>query len=214
MGRAVGAATGADVPSGAGTAAVIAGSDVLLAEDVALVRGGRLLFEGLSFRLAPGGALLVTGRNGAGKSSLLRLVAGLLAPDAGTLANPFPTALLASDQALKPDRTVASELAYWAGMDGASADAVAQAAEAMAVTALLPFRCGQLSSGQRQRVAIARTLASGARLWLLDEPANALDTASEARLVAAVEAHRAKGGLVMAATHQPLGLQDAGSLTL
>ena len=82
------------------------------------------------------------------------------------------------------------------------------------MTALLPFRCGQLSSGQRQRVAIARTIASGARLWLLDEPANALDTASEARLVAAVEAHRAAGGLVMAATHQPLGLTNAASLTL
>jgi heme exporter protein A len=193
---------------------VKASAESLVADGVALVRGGRLLFEGLSFRLEPGGALIITGRNGAGKSSLLRLVAGLLAPDAGTLSNPFATALLASDQALKPDRTVASELAFWAGMDGASADTVAAAAEAMAVTALLPFRCGQLSSGQRQRVAIARTIASGARLWLLDEPANALDTASEARLVAAVEAHRAAGGLVMAATHQPLGLTNAASLTL
>jgi heme exporter protein A len=192
----------------------MASAESLVADDVALMRGGRLLFEGLSFRLEAGGALLVTGRNGAGKSSLLRLVAGLLAPDAGALSNPFATALLASDQALKPDRTVASELSFWAGLDGASPDAVAQAAEAMAVTALLPFRCGQLSSGQRQRVAIARTLASGARLWLLDEPANALDAASEARLVAAVEAHRAAGGLVLAATHQPLGLKDAGSLTL
>jgi heme exporter protein A len=186
----------------------------LIADKVALVRGGRLLFEGLSFRLEPGGALLVTGRNGAGKSSLLRLVAGLLAPDAGALSNPFATALLASDQALKPDRTVASELAFWAGLDGASADAVVRAAEAMAVLPLMPFRCGQLSSGQRQRVAIARTIASGARLWLLDEPANALDIASEARLVAAVEAHRAAGGLVLAATHQPLKLEGAAALTL
>jgi heme exporter protein A len=189
-------------------------AESLVADAVTLVRGGRLLFEGLSFRLAPGGALLVTGRNGAGKSSLLRLVAGLLAPDAGTLGNPFSTALLASDQALKPDRTVAGELAFWADLDGISADALAAAAETMAVTPLLAFRCGQLSSGQRQRVAIARTIASGARLWLLDEPANALDTASEARLVAAIEAHRANGGLVMAATHQPLPLADAAGLTL
>jgi heme exporter protein A len=192
----------------------MASAECLVADAVALVRGGRLLFEGLSFRLEAGGALLVTGRNGAGKSSLLRLVAGLLAPDAGTLSNPFATALLASDQALKPDRTVASELAFWAGLDGASPEAVSRAAEAMAVTALMPFRCGQLSSGQRQRVAIARTLASGARLWLLDEPANALDAASEERLVAAVEAHRQAGGLVLAATHQPLPLKEAGSLTL
>lgn len=189
-------------------------AESLVADDIALVRGGRLLFEGLSFRLEPGGALLVTGRNGAGKSSLLRLVAGLLAPDDGTLSNPFATALLASDQALKPDRTVQGELAFWAGLDGAGADAVAAAADAMAVTALLPFRCGQLSSGQRQRVAIARTIASGARLWLLDEPTSALDAASDALLIAAVEAHRAGGGLVLAATHQPLGLAGAAGLTL
>jgi heme exporter protein A len=189
-------------------------AEALVADRVALVRGGRLLFEELSFRLEPGGALLVTGRNGAGKSSLLRLVAGLLAPDAGTLSNPFACALLASDQALKPDRTVQGELAFWAGLDGAGADKVAAAAAAMAVTALLPFRCGQLSSGQRQRVAIARTIASGARLWLLDEPTSALDAASDALLIAAVEAHRAGGGLVMAATHQPLGLAGAAGLTL
>jgi heme exporter protein A len=191
-----------------------ASAECLAADDIALVRGGRLLFEGLSFRLAPGGALLVTGRNGAGKSSLLRLVAGLLAPDAGTLSNPFATSLLASDQALKPDRTVQGELDFWAGLDGADPDTVAAAADAMAVTALLPFRCGQLSSGQRQRVAIARTIASGARLWLLDEPTSALDAASDALLIAAVEAHRAGGGLVLAATHQPLGLAGATGLSL
>jgi heme exporter protein A len=191
-----------------------ASAESLAADDVALVRGGRLLFEGLSFRLEPGGALLVTGRNGAGKSSLLRLVAGLLAPDAGTLSNPFPTALLASDQALKPDRTVASELAFWAGLDGAGAKAVEAAAEAIAVTALLGFRCGQLSSGQRQRVAIARTIASGARLWLLDEPTSALDAASEQRLLDAVAVHRTGGGLVLAATHQPLPFPGAVEMSL
>lgn len=189
-------------------------SVALSASDVALVRGNRLLFEGLSFTVQAGGALLVTGRNGAGKSSLLRLVAGLLAPDAGELHNPFQTALLASEQALKPDRPVAAELAFWAGLDGASGDVLAAATEAMAVQPLLEFRCGQLSSGQRQRVAIARTIASGADLWLLDEPANALDSASEARLLAAIASHRAAGGLVMAATHQPLPLPGAQELRL
>jgi heme exporter protein A len=188
--------------------------DTLRADNLALERGGRLLFEGLFFQLAPGEALLVTGPNGAGKSSLLRLVAGLLEPSSGRLENPFPTAFLASEPALKPDRTVAGELAFWAGLDGSAADSVAAAADAMAVTALRDFRCGQLSSGQRQRVAIARTIASGAALWLLDEPTSALDAASEGRLLAAVAAHRASGGLVLAATHQPLPFPGAQALAL
>lgn len=186
----------------------------LKAEGLALVRGQRLLFEGLSFALAPGGALLVTGANGAGKSSLLRLVAGLLEPTAGHIELDVSLALLASDPALKPDQTVERELRFWAGLDSAPAERVAAACETMAVTPLLSFRCGQLSSGQRQRVAIARTIASGARLWLLDEPTSALDTQSEARLVAAIAAHRAAGGMVMAATHQPLPLPGAATLSL
>jgi heme exporter protein A len=192
----------------------MASTEILRGETLALVRGGRLLFEGLGFQLSPGEALLITGRNGAGKSSLLRLVSGLLAPDAGQLHNPFSTALLASEQALKPDGRVRAELGFWAGLDGAPAQTVVAAAEAMAVTPLLDFRCGQLSSGQRQRVAIARTIASGAKLWLLDEPTNALDSASEERLLAAVAAHRANGGLVMAATHQALPLPGARTLSL
>lgn len=192
----------------------MASPEILRADAVALMRGGRLVFDNLSFTLSPGEALLVTGRNGAGKSSLLRLVAGLLEADAGVVKNPFATSLLASEQALKPDGRVRSELAFWAGLDGTCAERLAEATDAMAVTALLDFRCGQLSSGQRQRVAIARTLASGASLWLLDEPANALDAASEQRLLAAVAAHRARGGLVMVATHQPLPLPAARTLAL
>ena len=190
------------------------GTQRLVATDLALVRGGRLLFEGLGFTLGAGEALVVTGRNGAGKSSLLRLLGGLLAPDAGTLDNPFPTGLLGSETALKPDRPVQAELAFWAALDGAPPDRLRTACAAMAVDTLLGFRCGQLSSGQRQRVAIARLIASDARLWLLDEPTSALDAASEQRLSDAVAAHRAAGGLVIAATHAPLPWPGAASLAL
>lgn len=189
-------------------------SPLLQAEGLCLRRGGRLLFEDLDFRLAPGEALLVTGRNGAGKSSLLRLLAGLLEADDGLLHNPFATALLGSEPALKPDQTVRQELAFWAAIDGASVASVEQAATAMAVAPLQDFPCRTLSSGQRQRVAIARTMASGADLWLLDEPTNALDSTAQQWLLQAIAAHRAGGGLVIAATHQPLPLPEAQELRL
>ena len=192
----------------------MASDDWLIADDLSLARGGRPLFDGLSFRLTRGDALLVTGRNGAGKSSLLRLLAGLLAPTAGHVANPFSTGWLAAETALKPDRRVCEELRWWAAIDGATEGAVDSASDSMAVAALHEFRCGQLSSGQRQRVALARLIASGAVLWLLDEPTNALDAPSEQRLLRAVEAHRAAGGLVVAASHQPLPMPGARELTL
>ncbi len=191
----------------------MASGECLKGEGLSLVRGQRLLFEGLEFSLAPGDALMITGRNGAGKSSLLRLVAGLLEPTEGTISNPFQTALLSSEPALKPDRTVASELAFWAGLDG-TLDRLPAAASAMSVDALMEFRCGQLSSGQRQRVALTRTIASGTQLWLLDEPANALDATSEGLLMDAIARHRATGGLVMIATHAPLAAPGAKALSL
>ena len=192
----------------------MASDDWLIADDLCLSRGGKPLFDGLTFRLGAGDALLITGRNGAGKSSLLRLLAGLLAPTAGKISNPFPTGWLASEPALKPDRKVRDELCWWMKLDGASAAAVESACDAMAVTALLDFRCGQLSSGQRQRIALARLIASGARLWLLDEPTNALDSASENRLLAAIDSHRATGGIVVAATHQPLRMPGCRHIQL
>lgn len=186
----------------------------LRASGLALVRGGRLLFEGLDFALHAGEALIVTGPNGAGKSSLLRLVAGLLEPAAGGLENPFTTGLLGPDLALKRDRTLGSELAFWGQLDGATLASLAAAAEAMAVRPLLGLPVGMLSAGQRQRAAIARLIGSGARLWLLDEPTNALDRQSEQRLLDAIAAHRAAGGLVIAATHQPLLLAAAETLVI
>lgn len=187
---------------------------LLAASGLAVLRGSRLLVEDLDLEVGPGDAVLVTGPNGAGKSTLLRVIAGLLEPAAGRIGNPFATALLASEPALKPDRTVAAELAFWAALDNAPGTALSAATEAMAVGPLADMRCGQLSSGQRQRVAIARTIASGARLWLLDEPTSALDAASAGRLLGAIAAHRAQGGLVVAATHQPLPLPGADTRAL
>ncbi len=186
----------------------------LLADGLALRRGGRLLFAGLRFQVAPGGALLVTGPNGIGKSSLLRLLAGLLEPAAGRLENPFTTALLGPELALKRDQTLGSELRWWAALDGADDAAVQQAADAMGLRPLLDIAVAMLSAGQRQRAAIARMIASGAQLWLLDEPTNALDSSARARLLAAMARHRASGGLIVAATHQPLPLEGAGLLAL
>jgi heme exporter protein A len=180
---------------------------------LACVRGGRLIFDDLDLRLAAGGALLVRGPNGAGKSSLLRVLAGLLRPAAGRLSNPFRTAYLGHDNALKPDRSLAQELRFWSRLDGAGdrwRDALARFD--LAPLADLPTRV--LSSGQKRRAALARTWASGAELWLLDEPSVGLDAASLDRLAAACAEHRAAGGLIVAATHVPMGIEDGDVLVL
>jgi heme exporter protein A len=180
---------------------------------LACVRGGRLIFDGLDVRVAPGGALLVRGPNGAGKSSLLRLLAGLLRPAAGTLVNPFGTAYLGHDNALKPDRTLGQELRFWARLDGAEAR-WREALDRFDLAPLVDLPTRVLSSGQKRRAALARTWASGAKLWLLDEPSVGLDAASIDRLAAACAAHRATGGLVVAATHVPMGIEDGEVLTI
>ncbi|WP_448581251.1 heme ABC exporter ATP-binding protein CcmA [Thermaurantiacus sp.] len=178
----------------------------LLVEGLALVRGGRLLCEGLGFTLGPGEALLLTGANGSGKTSLLRALAGLLEPAAGRIENPFATAFQGPEPALKLDERLADELAFWAALDGQGKAAIWAAAEALALTALLDLPVAYLSAGQRARASLARVLASGAVLWLLDEPTATLDSDSAARLEAAITQHLRSGGLLVAATHQPLGI--------
>jgi heme exporter protein A len=185
----------------------------LEASGLACVRGGRLIFDAIDLRLAPGGALLVRGPNGAGKSSLLRLLAGLLRPAAGRLHNPFGTAYLGHDNALKPERSLAQELRFWARVDGAG-DRWRGALDRFDLAPLAELPTRILSSGQKRRAALARTWASGAELWLLDEPSVGLDTTSIARLAAACADHRAAGGLIVAATHVPMGIEDADVLTL
>lgn len=186
----------------------------LIVEDLDCVRGGRRVLSGLSFMVPRGGALFVSGPNGAGKSSLLRLLAGLLEPAAGGVHNPFRTAYLGHDNALKNDRTLAAELAFWARLDGVPRVRAAEALARFGLEPLAELPVRILSSGQRRRAGLARLWASGAELWLLDEPSVGLDTAALMQLSQAMQTHRAAGGLVVAASHVPLGLEAAQVLAL
>jgi heme exporter protein A len=165
-------------------------------DDVALRRGGRLLFEGLDLTLGPAEALLIAGPNGSGKSSLIRLAAGLLRQERGNVER-SPLALADDNIALDRELPLREALRFWAG----SPDA---AMEALGIGFLADVPVRLLSSGQLKRATLARVAASGATLWLLDEPLNALDADGMASLTAVVEAHRASGGAVLAASHQPL----------
>ena len=171
---------------------------LLEAKGVALVRGGRLLFEGLDLRLGAGDGVHVTGPNGCGKSSLLRLVAGLLRPSAGRIER--ARAALADDGlALDRELPLGRALAFWDGPrlgEGLAAFDLDRLAD-------VPVRL--LSTGQAKRARLARVMASAAPLWLLDEPLNGLDRDGVARLDAAIAAHRAGGGAVISASHAALG---------
>jgi heme exporter protein A len=181
---------------------------MLTFDAVTCVRGGRVLFEDLSFALGPGDAALVTGPNGVGKSSLIRLAAGLLVPAAGSIVGDAPRALLTDQTSLDEELTLVRALAFWARLDGA-ADTVGTALDALALADLADIPVRLLSTGQRRRAAIARVLASGAPLWLLDEPANGLDTAALVLLEAAIARHRAAGGAALVASHTPIALPGA-----
>jgi heme exporter protein A len=165
-------------------------------ESVSLRRGGRRLFEGLNLTLGPGEALQISGPNGSGKSSLLRLAAGLLREERGHVER-SPLALADDNIALDREVPLTRALRFWGG----SVDA---AVEALGIAFLADVPVRLLSSGQLKRATLARVAASGAPLWLLDEPLNALDGEGAARLGVMIEAHRAAGGAVLAASHQPL----------
>jgi heme exporter protein A len=165
--------------------------------DVTLKRGGNVLFEGLDLELGPGERLQVAGPNGCGKSSLIRLAAGLLQPERGHVER---SALALADDAIALDRELLlrNALGFWGG-------AVEQAMVALHIDHLAEVPVRLLSSGQLKRATLARVAASRAPLWLLDEPLNALDTDGRKRLGGAVERHLEDGGAVLAASHQPLG---------
>ena len=178
----------------------------LALEQVACFRGGRLLFEDLSLALEPGEGLLVTGANGVGKTSLLRIAAGLLAPAAGRVVRDGAIALSAEAAALDEDRSLFAALSFWARLDGRDDEAVALAMAAIGLAGLAEVPVRLLSTGQRRRATLARVIASGAGIWLLDEPASGLDAGALGELSAAMAGHLAGGGVILAASHQPLGI--------
>lgn len=182
-------------------------------EGVACVRGGRMLFTGLNLALDAGEAALVSGPNGIGKSSLLRLAAGLLKPFSGKIERAGDVALLAEDHALDPERSLGKAIGFWAGIDGGR-ERLSAAIERVGLDGLGPVPMRFLSTGQRKRAGLARIIASGAGVWLLDEPANGLDSDGIAMLEALVAEHRAGGGIALIASHLPLALPDARDVRL
>lgn len=196
---------------------------MVVAEDVAVFRGERLVFRDVSFAVPAGGALVLTGPNGSGKSTLLRVLAGLVRPAAGRVLWDGADALadlaghgrrvayLGHQDAVKPGLTVAENVRFAASVSGRSI-AAALAAVGLETLAELPAR--MLSAGQKRRLALSRLVLSSAPLWLLDEPTLGLDTGSIERFGALLAGHRAGGGLVVAATHVPLPLPDATGLRL
>jgi heme exporter protein A len=179
--------------------------------DVSCARGGRVLFAGISFALRAGDVLAVGGPNGVGKSSLLRVAAGLLRAEAGVVTRDGTVALADEAPALDPALPLGTALGFWAAIDGGKVrDALASVD--MAHLAQVPVR--MLSTGQRRRATLARTLAAGADIWLLDEPANGLDAAGVTILEGLIAAHRLRGGIAVVATHQALALPDAKALVL
>jgi heme exporter protein A len=193
----------------------------LTARALACVRGGREVFRNVSFSLAAGGALTIAGPNGAGKSSLLRLVAGLLRPAGGQIRlEGGESELTLAEQvhylghldALKPSLSVGENLSFWVGFLGRG-DA-RTALSAVGLDGLSALTASYLSAGQRRRLSLARLIAVPRPIWLLDEPASALDASGQSLLADLMRSHRAGGGLILAAAHGPIGLEGATELRL
>jgi len=187
----------------------------LLGRAVRCVRGGREVFSDLDFEVASGNTLAITGPNGAGKTSLLRLVAGLILPAGGSieLEGGGEDELTLADQAhylghrdaMKPALSVLENLSFWRDFLGGDGD-TAQCLAAVGLDHAAHLPAAYLSAGQRRRLSIARLLAARRPVWLLDEPTSALDAAGQALFVGVINDHLARGGLVVAATHTPLGV--------
>ncbi|MBW6423976.1 heme ABC exporter ATP-binding protein CcmA [Rhizobium sp. XQZ8] len=201
----------------------------LIAENLSARRGEDLLFQGISFALEAGECLILTGRNGSGKSTLLRVIAGLLRQETGKVT--WHSAKAESDMraaeachylghrnAMKAELTVAENLSFWKSLfgdfEGGRGMSVGEAAEAVGLGGIAHLPFGYLSAGQQRRMAFAKLLVSHRPVWILDEPTAALDVTAEEVFTTLIKAHLAEGGIVLAATHQPLGLEDARELKM
>jgi heme exporter protein A len=187
----------------------------LSGREVRCVRGGREVFSGLSFDAAAGEALAVVGPNGSGKTSLLRLIAGVLAPAGGSivlegddaeLTLPEQSHYLGHRDALKPALSVSENLTFWRDFLGGTRSSPAESLAIVELDHAARLPAAYLSAGQRRRLSIARLLTVQRPVWLLDEPTNALDTAGQKLFATLMGDHLARGGLIIAATHAPLGV--------
>lgn len=199
----------------------------LSARELDCIRGGRIVFEGIGFSVADGEALLVTGHNGAGKSSLLRQVAGLLRIAHGELTlDGGDRELSIGEQAhylghldaVKGSLTVAENLRFWAGYLASRQRGLEASIETslamVGLDALADLPAAYLSAGQKRRLSIARLMAVPRPIWLLDEPTAALDAAAQARFATLMQDHLAGGGLILAAVHGTIGLAAPHELRL
>ena len=195
----------------------------LRGRDLTCLRGGRTVFSGLDFTVPAGAAMIVTGRNGAGKSSLLRMIAALVYVASGRLdldgGDPDKTVAeqahyLGHLDALKPSLSVGENLDFWTRFLGGNADATEEALASVGLDGLTDLPAAYLSAGQRRRLSIARLIAVQRPIWLLDEPTSALDAAAQDRLAALMQDHLSGGGLIIAATHGPIGLDEVRELRM
>lgn len=183
---------------------------------VTCVRGGRVVFAGLHFEAAAGEVLAVTGANGSGKTSLLRMIAGLLIPAEGVVALdgadaeltlPEQAHYLGHRDALKPALSVTENLTFWRGFLGGETHDAGPSLAAVGLDHAANLPAAYLSAGQRRRLSLARLLVVRRPVWLLDEPTAALDAAGQELFAGLMRDHIARGGLIVAATHGPLGIE-------
>jgi len=221
---------GSNGPRVRGAAALTGLDRNLIAEDLACRRGERLVFAGVSFRLSEGGALLLTGSNGSGKTSLLRLLATLIPPAGGRLfwgvasfdadVAAYRAALqyIGHQDAVKPGLTTRETLLFWAALRGVGAgrrlSLLEEALATFALEAVADWPCRWLSAGQRRRLALTRLVAAPAPIWLLDEPTSTLDRDNQLRLERLISEHRRLGGRVIIATHVPIDVAAAEVIPL